>query len=322
MKQPHAPLRRSRRTVAAMATAACGTALSAWSLPSLADVPAMLDPNLQVTTVVTAASTSRSASSSWARNDFLVLEKASGQVKRVIDGVIQPDAGARPGGQLELRARPAEHGAAPELSRRRRSSTFAGRKAAPAPTRARCQRAAAGQSRRSLHLERLDARRSTATSSCCGPARPTTLRCPATPARTTPARTATTTAACAVRAGRQALPVHGRPGPPRLAAEPAEWPVPHGPPSGRHVRRPGPRQRPPHGRDPAAQRRRHDPRRQSVLRRRRRDRRRSRRQHPEDLFLRPPQRLRHGVRPGVRLRSGRPKTPTTPTASSTASFPG
>ena len=52
MKQPHAFLRRRRRSVAAMAAAACGTALSALSLPSRADVPAMLDPNLQVTTVL------------------------------------------------------------------------------------------------------------------------------------------------------------------------------------------------------------------------------------------------------------------------------
>ena len=51
----------------------------------------VLDTNLQVTTVLGARdSTSRSASSSWAANDFLVLEKASGQVKRVINGVIQP----------------------------------------------------------------------------------------------------------------------------------------------------------------------------------------------------------------------------------------
>ena len=56
-KKPDAPLRRRRRPVAAIAAAACGTALSALSLPSLADVPAMLDPNLQVTTVLSSGLT-------------------------------------------------------------------------------------------------------------------------------------------------------------------------------------------------------------------------------------------------------------------------
>ena len=71
---------------------------------------------------------------------------------------------------------------------------------------------------------------------------------------------------------------------------------------GRPVRRAGARRRAPHRRDPAPQRRRHDAARQPVLRRRRRARRRGRRQPAEALRLRPPQRLRHGVRPGL----GRP----------------
>ena len=73
---------------------------------------------------------------------------------------------------------------------------------------------------------------------------------------------------------------------------------------GRHIRRAGAGQRPLHGRDSAAQRRRHDARGQSVLRGRRGDGRRGRREHPEDLLLRPPQRLRHGVRPVERQSLG------------------
>ena len=90
MKQPHAFLRRRRRSVTAMAAAACGTALSALSLPSLADVPAMLDPNLQVTPVlVSGISNPIGIVFLGSVNDYLVLEKASGQVKRVIGGVLQ-----------------------------------------------------------------------------------------------------------------------------------------------------------------------------------------------------------------------------------------
>jgi glucose/arabinose dehydrogenase len=53
--------------------------------------PAMLDPNLQVTTVVGAGlSQPIGIVFLGSVNDFLVLEKASGQVKRVINGVLQP----------------------------------------------------------------------------------------------------------------------------------------------------------------------------------------------------------------------------------------
>ena len=89
MKKPDAPLRRRRRTAAAMA--ACGTALAALSLPSLADVPAMLDPNLQVTTLLDSGiSQPIGIVFLGLVNDYLVLEKASGQIKRVIGGVLQP----------------------------------------------------------------------------------------------------------------------------------------------------------------------------------------------------------------------------------------
>ena len=91
MKKPDAPLRRRRRAVAAAAAAACGTALTALSLPALADVPALLDPNLQVATVLNAGiSQPIGIVFLGSVNDYLVLEKASGQIKRVVGGVLQP----------------------------------------------------------------------------------------------------------------------------------------------------------------------------------------------------------------------------------------
>jgi glucose/arabinose dehydrogenase len=50
---------------------------------------AMLDPNLQVTTVLGAGITQPIGIVFLGANDFLVLEKASGQVKRVTNGVLQ-----------------------------------------------------------------------------------------------------------------------------------------------------------------------------------------------------------------------------------------
>ncbi|MBX7104220.1 MAG: PQQ-dependent sugar dehydrogenase [Gemmataceae bacterium] len=51
---------------------------------------AVLDPNLQVSTVVGSGITQPMGIVFLSANDFFVLEKASGQVKRVISGVIQP----------------------------------------------------------------------------------------------------------------------------------------------------------------------------------------------------------------------------------------
>ncbi len=68
----------------------------------------------------------------------------------------------------------------------------------------------------------------------------------------------------------------------------------------RPVRWAGARQRPPQRRRTAAQRRRHRAVRQPVLRSRRGDGRRGRRERPEDLLLRPPQQLRDGRRSAVR----------------------
>jgi glucose/arabinose dehydrogenase len=50
----------------------------------------VLDPNLEVTTVLDSGITQPIGIVFLSQTDFLVLEKASGQVKRVIDGVIQP----------------------------------------------------------------------------------------------------------------------------------------------------------------------------------------------------------------------------------------
>jgi len=93
MKHPDTPSRRRRRTAATMAAAACGTALSASSLPALADVPAMLDPNLRVTTVIDSGlSQPIGLVFLGSVNDYLVLEKASGQVRRVVGGMLQAGA--------------------------------------------------------------------------------------------------------------------------------------------------------------------------------------------------------------------------------------
>jgi glucose/arabinose dehydrogenase len=52
---------------------------------------AMLDPNLQVTTVLSTGVNQPIGIVFLGMNDYLVLEKASGQIKRVINGVIQPN---------------------------------------------------------------------------------------------------------------------------------------------------------------------------------------------------------------------------------------
>jgi glucose/arabinose dehydrogenase len=58
--------------------------------PSADSIPVeVLDPNLEVTTVLSAGITQPIGIVFLAANDFLILEKASGQVKRVTGGVIQ-----------------------------------------------------------------------------------------------------------------------------------------------------------------------------------------------------------------------------------------
>ena len=54
-------------------------------------IPAqVLDPDLQVTTVLNTGIVQPIGIVFLGEKDFLVLEKASGQVKRVIDGIVQP----------------------------------------------------------------------------------------------------------------------------------------------------------------------------------------------------------------------------------------
>ena len=52
--------------------------------------PAMLDPNLEVTTVLNTGLSQPIGIVFLHASDFLILEKASGQVKRVLNGVLQP----------------------------------------------------------------------------------------------------------------------------------------------------------------------------------------------------------------------------------------
>jgi len=71
------------------ATALCG-ALDAPSLRADSIPVAILDPNLQVSIVVNAGLSQPIGIVFLSANDFFVLEKASGQIKRVINGVVQP----------------------------------------------------------------------------------------------------------------------------------------------------------------------------------------------------------------------------------------
>ena len=73
----------SMKICAALVTACAATAL-ADSIPT-----EILDPNLQVTTELNTGIDQPIGIVFLARNDFFVLEKASGQIKRVIDGVLQ-----------------------------------------------------------------------------------------------------------------------------------------------------------------------------------------------------------------------------------------
>ncbi|MBS0189321.1 MAG: PQQ-dependent sugar dehydrogenase [Planctomycetes bacterium] len=75
----------TRPTAAKLALSFCLSFASADTTP-----PAMLDPNLQVTTVINTGLSQPMGIVFLEINDFLVIEKASGQVKRVINGVIQP----------------------------------------------------------------------------------------------------------------------------------------------------------------------------------------------------------------------------------------
>jgi glucose/arabinose dehydrogenase len=96
MKQPGSPLSRLVRNARRdMAVVAVLSAVISHPISALADAtpPALLDPNLQVTVELAAnAGISQPIGIVFlGLNDYLVLEKASGQIKRVINRVIQPN---------------------------------------------------------------------------------------------------------------------------------------------------------------------------------------------------------------------------------------
>ena len=84
------PLARNARN-SAVTLALLGATLTQ-ALPAVADTTplVMLDPNLIVTTVLNSGLNQPIGIVFIGPNDYLVLEKASGQVKRVIGGVLQP----------------------------------------------------------------------------------------------------------------------------------------------------------------------------------------------------------------------------------------
>jgi glucose/arabinose dehydrogenase len=84
--QPSRARGRRRCALAIAAIALAGTVCT----PAHADTPSMLDPNLQVATALgSGISQPIGIVFLGSINDYLVLEKASGQVKRVIGGVLQ-----------------------------------------------------------------------------------------------------------------------------------------------------------------------------------------------------------------------------------------
>jgi aldose sugar dehydrogenase len=95
MKQPGSPLsrlvvRNARRHTAVVAVLSIAVS---HPIPARADTTpaALLDPNLQVTVELNAGISQPIGIVFLGLNDYLVLEKASGQIKRVINRVIQPN---------------------------------------------------------------------------------------------------------------------------------------------------------------------------------------------------------------------------------------
>ncbi len=93
MKQPGSPLSRLVRSAYRhTAVVAVLSAVISHPIPARADTTplAMLDPNLQATVELNAGISQPIGIVFLGLNDYLVLEKASGQIKRVINRVIQP----------------------------------------------------------------------------------------------------------------------------------------------------------------------------------------------------------------------------------------
>src|ERR1051326_8261687 len=69
----------------------CTLLAALFGLPSMLnaqDSPSVVDPNLSIRTVIEGLDQPTSMAFLGA-NDFLILEKATGQVKRVVNGVVQ-----------------------------------------------------------------------------------------------------------------------------------------------------------------------------------------------------------------------------------------
>src|SRR5436305_13974190 len=93
MKQPGSPLSRLVRSAHRYtAVVAVLSAVINHPIPARADTTplAMLDPNLQVTVELSTGITQPIGIAFLGPKDYLILEKASGQIKRVANGVIQP----------------------------------------------------------------------------------------------------------------------------------------------------------------------------------------------------------------------------------------
>ncbi len=186
----------------------------------------VLDDNLQVTTVLNAGLTQPIGIVFLAANDFLVLEKASGQVRRVTNGVIQATPvldlavnSASERGLLSLVLHPNFPSTPWVYVRWTQSSTGA-------DTTHHAERAAPRQPRRPLHLERHDAD----VRSKHHPAAGTADRqhpCPWARGYAKPRQSGgePQRRRDALRPGWEALHLHGRPRPPRVDAEPRQWTV-------------------------------------------------------------------------------------------------
>ena len=155
----------------------------------------VLDPNLQVDVYLNSGMTQPIGIVFLGVNDFLVLEKASGQVKRVIGGVVQPTPvldlavnSASERGLLSMALHPNFPATPFVYIRWTESSTGA-------DTTVMANVPVLGNRVDRYHLERIDADVRPEHHRSCGPGRPTTSPCPGIPAPPTTTRTATTTAA-------------------------------------------------------------------------------------------------------------------------------
>ena len=203
----------------------------------------ILDPTLQVTTVLNTGIAQPIGIVFLSANDFLVLERASGQVKRVIDGVIQ----AAPVLDLAVNSN-SERGLLslalhPSFATNRLVYVRWTQSSTGADSAVNVQVPLLGQPRGPLRVERHDPHVRPRNRAAAGPA-DRQHRGHRTPwhqqrqPRREPQRRRHP-----VRRRRQALHLHGRPGPARLDAEPREWSLRNGAVRGRHLRRSGAGQR-------------------------------------------------------------------------------